>query len=84
MHCAHSCGSSARGAQLRQPCCVLLLVTYLSAACQVLLLLPPLLLLLRALLPSLLLLLATRCQRSETDTVNCNKPELLSSTFLTR
>ena len=44
----------------------------------------PLLLLLRALLPSLLLLLATRCQRSETDTVNCNKPELLSSTFLTR
>ena len=63
--------------------CVLL-VTYLSAACQVLLLLPPLLLLLRALLPSLLLLLATRCQRSETDTVNCNKPELLSSTFLTR
>ena len=37
-----------------------------------------------ALLPSLLLLLATRCQRSERDTVNCNKPELLSSTFLTR
>ena len=36
-----------------------------------------------ALLPSLMLL-ATRCQRTERYTFNCNKPELLSSTFLTR